>query len=147
MKQIEEIVKKAMGYSAERQDQVEVVNVPFGGEEVEEGPGAIATAALPTAAVWAPYVRYGVAAVLFVLILLFVVRPLMGTLTAPPSAPMLAADGQLALPQGMPPALPMTVGQLEASIGGVPRTQIVDMAEASESTALIVKQWLKSPVE
>lgn len=148
MKQIEEIVKKAMGYSAERQDQVEVVNVPFGGEETEEGPGAVAAAGLPAAAVWAPYVRYGVAAVLFALILVFVVRPLMGALTASQGAPMLAAEGQLAMPQGLPAALPMTVGQLESSLGGVPRTQIVDMARGNpQSTALIVKQWLKSPAE
>jgi flagellar M-ring protein FliF len=147
MKQIEEIVKKAMGYSAERQDQVEVVNVPFGGEEAEEGPGAIATAVLPSAAVWAPYVRYGVAGVLFLLILFFVVRPLLGVLTAPQGAPMLA-EGQLAMPQGMQQALPMTVGQLESSLGGAPRTQIVDMARGNpQSTALIVKQWLKSPAE
>ncbi len=147
MKQIEEIVKKAMGYSAERQDQVEVVNVPFGGEETEEGPGAIATAVLPSAAVWAPYVRYGVAGVLFLLILFFVVRPLLGVLTAPQGAPMLA-EGQLAMPHGMQQALPMTVGQLESSLGGAPRTQIVDMARGNpQSTALIVKQWLKSPAE
>lgn len=149
MKQIEEIVKKAMGYSAERQDQVEVVNVPFG-FEAEDGPGATADAALPTPTVWAPYVRYGVAALLFGLILIFVVRPLLGALTAGASAsagPMMAAESQLAMPNGMtmPPALPMTVGQLEATIGGLPRTQIVDMARGNpQSTALIVKQWLKA---
>lgn len=147
MKQIEEIVKKAMGYSAERQDQVEVVNVPFG-FEAEDGPGATAEAALPTATVWAPYVRYGVGALLFGLILVFVVRPLLGTITASASArgPVMAAESQLAMPNGMTvqQALPMTVGQLEASIGGVPRTQIVDMARGNpQSTALIVKQWLK----
>ena len=39
MKRIEEIVKKAMGYSTERQDQVEVVSIQFG-LGVEEPVGA-----------------------------------------------------------------------------------------------------------
>jgi flagellar M-ring protein FliF len=149
MKQIEEIVKKAMGYSAERQDQVEVVNVPFGFEAEEgTGPGAAADATVSAASVWAPYVRYGVAALLFALILIFVVRPIVATLTVR-GAPVMG-EANLALPQG----LPMTVSQLEASMagapaalpGGVPRTQIVDMARGNpQSTALVVKEWLKSP--
>jgi len=143
MKRIEEIVKKAMGYSAERQDQVEVVNVPFGFDE-DEAAGSSADAALPAATVWAPYARYGVSAVLFALILVFVVRPLLGFLMAA----RMSAGGQLAMSSGMQQALPATVGQLEATIGGVPRTQIVDMARGNpKSTAVVVKQWLKSPTE
>lgn len=147
MKQIEEIVKKAMGYSAERQDQVEVVNVPFG-FEAEEGAGTAADATVSAASVWAPYVRYGVAALLFALILVFVVKPLLATLTAKGELGMGSAN--LALPQG----LPMTVSQLEASMAGapatlpsgVPRAQIVDMARGNpQSTALVVKEWLKKP--
>ncbi len=151
MKQIEEIVKKAMGYSAERQDQVEVVNVPFGFEADEgAGTGATAEAAAPAASLWAPYVRYGVAAVLFALILVFVVRPLLATLTA--KGQTTVAEASLATPQG----LQMTVSQLEASMAGapatgllpngVPRAQIVDMARGNpQSTALVVKEWLKIP--
>jgi flagellar M-ring protein FliF len=146
MKQIEEIVKKAMGYSAERQDQVEVVNVPFG-FEADEGTGTTVEAQIPAASVWAPYVRYGVAALLFALILTFVVRPLVSTLTAKGQPAM--AQANLAVAQGMP----MTVSQLEASMAGasdtlpngVPRAQIVDMARGNpQSTALVVKEWLKS---
>jgi flagellar M-ring protein FliF len=153
MKRIEEIVKKAMGYSAERGDQVEVVNVPFG-FEVEEGPGTSAEASPSAAAAWAPYVRYGVALVLFMLVLFFVVRPILGTLTARPAA--VSAQGAMALPGAIPPglpgALPMTVSQVEASmagtLGGAARTQIVDMARGNpQSTALVVKQWLKTKQE
>ena len=77
---IEEIVKKAMGYSAERQDEVEVVNVQFG---LEADAGAGTAAEEPAGfAKWQPYLRYGVSGVLFLLILLFVVRPLVAALTA-----------------------------------------------------------------
>ncbi|MER3425030.1 MAG: flagellar M-ring protein FliF, partial [Nitrospiraceae bacterium] len=83
MKQIEEIVRKAMGYSEERQDQVEVVNVQFGFETADMN-GMTADDASGTFAMWAPYIRYGVAAVLFALILIFVVRPVLAMLTARP---------------------------------------------------------------
>ena len=76
MKRIEDIVKKAMGYSTERQDQVEVVSIQFG-LGVEE-PVGTAVEAIPDAAkVWMPYVRYAVGGVLFFLILFMVVKPLM----------------------------------------------------------------------
>jgi flagellar M-ring protein FliF len=140
LKRIEEIVKKAMGYSAERQDQVEVVNLPFGLEQEESG-GVTAEAGPPPAlTLYAPYIRYGVGTVLALLILFFVVRPLVTTLTAPP--PAVLAEANAAAAQG----LPMTVGQAEASLGppGAPRAQIVDMARGNpQSTALVVKNWLK----
>ncbi|HZS11886.1 MAG TPA: flagellar basal-body MS-ring/collar protein FliF, partial [Nitrospirales bacterium] len=135
MKRIEEIVKKAMGYSAERQDQVEVVNVPFGFDGEETG-GAAAEAAAPSAvSSFAPYVRYGVGAVLFGLILMFVVKPLMTALTQPGPAGMASMSG-------------MTVGQLEASMAGTGggNMQVVDMARTDpQSTALVVQKWLGAP--
>jgi len=146
MKQIEEIVKKAMGYSAERQDQVEVVNVPFE-VEAEEGPGTPADAAPSSLMAWAPYVRYGVGALLAALIMIFVVRPIVAALTA--QGPSGLSHANAALVQ----AGPMTVGQLEASMaggpaalpGGTTHAQIVEMARNNpQSTALVVKQWLKS---
>ncbi len=136
MRRIEEIVKTAMGFSAERRDQVEVVNVPFD-VEAEEGPGATAEAGVSALTAAAPYVRYGVAVLLFALVLLVVVRPLVATLTAAPAAP---TAGSLALPQG----LPMTVSEVEASLSAAPRAQLVDQAKNNpETTALVVKQWLK----
>jgi flagellar M-ring protein FliF len=133
MKRIEEIVKKAMGYSAERQDQVEVVNVPFG-FEAEEGGSTAEGGAVST--VWAPYVRYGIGAVLFGLVLVFVVRPLIAALTKPfpAQAPALAAA-----PAG--PAL--AAGQLEASLPSGPHAQIMELARSDpQSTALVVQKWL-----
>ncbi len=134
MQRIEEIVKKAMGYSAERQDQVEVVNMQFGfGEDAQ--PAGVESAPEPQQP-WAPYVRYAVGGVLFLLLLFLVVRPLLGML-ATASAPAVSADT---------PALPASVGQVEASLaGGKQRAQIVDMARGNpDATAVVVKQWLKT---
>jgi flagellar M-ring protein FliF len=132
MKRIEEIVKKAMGYSAERQDQVQVTNVQFD-IATEEPSGQGIEAAAETSS-FTPYIRYGVGGALFLLILFMVVRPLMAMLgTAGPSA------------EGSTPPLPASVSQVEASLTGKPRSQIVDMARGNpDSTALVVKQWLKT---
>lgn len=134
MKRIEDIVKKAMGYSAERQDQVEVVNVQFG-LGPEEPVGAGVEAASDSNKVWMPYIRYVVGGLLFFLILFMVVRPLMTMLAE--SAPPPAAGGT--------PALPASVGQVEAAIAGKQPAQILDMAKNNPAnTAVVVKQWLKS---
>jgi flagellar M-ring protein FliF len=139
MKQFEELVIKAMGYSAERGDQVEVLNVPFRVEAEPEG--AVADATPPPATVWAPYVRYGVGAFLFAVLLIFVVRPLVKVLMT--ARFQTQAHASEALREG----LPMTVGQAEAALTGPPpdRAQIVELARTNpQSTAMVVKGWLKS---
>jgi len=133
MKRIEEIVKKAMGYSAARQDQVQVTNVQFDIAVEEPSAQGIEVAADSTSPLM-PYLRYGVGGVFFLLILFMVVRPLMSMLgtTGAPSA------------QGNQPTLPASVGQVEAALEGKPRSQLVDLARNNpDSTAVIVKQWLK----
>jgi flagellar M-ring protein FliF len=134
MKRIEDIVKKAMGYSTERQDQVEVVSIQFGlGSEEPVGTAVEATPDGTKA--WMPYVRYAVGGVLFFLILFMVVKPLMTMLVE--SAPVAAV--------GQTPALPASVGQVEAAISGKQPSQILDMAKNNPAnTAVVVKQWLKS---
>ena len=134
MKRIEDIVKKAMGYSPERQDQVEVVSIQFG-LGAEEPVGTAVEATPDAAKVWMPYARYAVGGVLFFLILFMVVRPLMTMLVE--SAPASAV--------GETPALPASVGQVEAAISGKQPSQILDMAKNNPAnTAVVVKQWLKS---
>jgi flagellar M-ring protein FliF len=133
MKRIEEIVKKAMGYSAERSDQVQVTNVQFDIATEEPPAQGVEAAADPTNP-FMPYVRYGVGGVLFFLILFLVVRPLLG---------MLGTMGSSS--EGHTPPLPASVSQVEASLEAKPRAHIVDMArENPDSTALVVKQWLKT---
>ena len=136
MKRIEDIVKKAMGYSAERQDQIEVVNVQFGFGPEEPPAMATAEAAAEAPKPWLPYLRYGVGAGLFLVILLFVVRPLIA---------MLGTTGQPAVTAPTTPTLPASVGAVEASLSPVPdRAQIIDMARKNpDTTAVVLKQWLK----
>lgn len=136
MKRIEEIVKKAMGYSAERQDQVQVVNVQFGfGPDEPQTSTVEAVAEAPKS--WLPYLRYGVGALLFLMILFFVVRPLIA---------MLGASAEAVGAETATPALPASVGAVEASLTSAPdRAQIIDMARKNpDTTAVVVKQWLKS---
>ena len=134
MKRIEDIVKKAMGYSTERQDQVEVVSIQFG-LGPEEPVGTAIEATPDFTKVWMPYVRYAVGGVLFFLILFLVVRPLM----------VMLAESAPASVMGETPALPASVGQVEAAISGKQPSQILDMAKNNPgNTAVVVKQWLKS---
>jgi flagellar M-ring protein FliF len=136
MKRIEDIVKKAMGYSTERQDQVEVVSIQFG-LGPEEPAGAAVEAAPDMTRAWMPYVRYAVGGLLFFLILFLVVRPLMVMLAESTSASATTA--------GATPALPASLGQVEAAISGKQPSQILDMAKNNPAnTAVVVKQWLKS---
>lgn len=137
LKRIEDIVKKAMGFSAERQDQVQVVNVQFGvGPDEPQGMGAEATAEGPKA--WLPYLRYAVGILLFAVILLFVVRPLLAMLGT--TTEQMQADASVS-------ALPGRTGMTEASLPNSPdRAQIIDMARKNpDTTAVVVKQWLKNP--
>jgi flagellar M-ring protein FliF len=137
MKRIEEIVKKAMGYSAERQDQVQVTNVQFD-IATEEPPAQGIEATAEPANSFTPYIRYGVGGGLFLLILFMVVRPLMSMLGTAGSSTGSSAEGAT-------PPLPASVSQIEASLTGKPRSQIVDMARGNpDTTALVVKQWLKT---
>jgi len=137
LKRIEEIVKKAMGYSDERQDQVQVVNVQFGTES-EEPQGITAEAVTEGPKPWLPYLRYAVGILLFTVILLFVVRPLLTMLGS--TTAQTQAESSIS-------AMPGAVGTAEASLAGGPdRTQIIDMARKNpDTTAVVVKQWLKTP--
>jgi len=137
LKRIEDIVKKAMGYSTERQDQVQVVNVQFGFGP-EEPATSMVEAVAESSQPWMPYMRYAVGALLFLLILFFVVRPLIAMLGVSSIESGAAADAAA-------PALPASVSAVEASLeSGASRAQIVDMARKNpDGTAVVVKQWLK----
>ena len=136
MKRIEEIVKKAMGYSAERQDQVQVTNVAFDiGTEEPSAQGI--EAATEGTNPFIPYLRYGVGGVFFLLILFMVVRPLLT---------MLGTTGAPVAQVGMTPELPASVSQVEAALDKQPRSQLIQLARNNpDSTAVVVKQWLKAP--
>ncbi len=136
LKRIEEIVKKAMGFSADRQDQVQVVNVQFGLGPDDAPAAADATADTPNA--WLPYLRYVVGGLLFFIIFFFIVRPLLA---------MLSSTAQATGPDTGAGVPGVTAGAAESALAGGPdRAQIIDMARRNpDTTAVVVKQWLKAP--
>lgn len=109
-----------MGFSAERQDQVQVVNVQFGteAEEPQAGTAEVASEGLKP---WMPYLRYGVAMLLFAVILLFVVRPLLA---------MLGTNIEQAQAEASVAELAGGTAAGGATLANTPdRAQIIDMAK------------------
>ncbi|MFO0778530.1 MAG: hypothetical protein U0223_13145, partial [Nitrospira sp.] len=123
--------------SAERQDQVQVVNVQFG-TEPEEPQAVTAEAASEGMKPWMPYLRYGVGILLFAVILLFVVRPLLAMLGA--TTEQTQAEASVAELSGA------TASAGSSLTSGPDRAQIIDMARKNpDATAVVVKEWLKNP--
>ncbi|TAJ99479.1 MAG: flagellar M-ring protein FliF [Candidatus Manganitrophaceae bacterium] len=131
MKKLEELVKKAMGYSAERQDQVEVVNIPFEANALAEEEG-VAEPPNKGLAQWLPFAKYGIGLVVGLIAFFFVIRPALKALLTP--SPTFPA-GTAQLPAG-------ALGELQV---GAPRTdQMVQIAKQNPQAAtMVVKQWLK----
>lgn len=133
MSKLERIVKRAVNFNAERGDEVEVVNIPFepltpaSNEENQKG--------------WLAYVeRYAPSAksasmgLFFILLFLFVVRPLIRWLTADPEK-----SGQL-LEQ-----LPKTLEEMEKEYGkNLPyRDKALALIEENQDQNLaLLKGWL-----
>ena len=142
MKSLENIVKKAIGYSEERKDQVEVINMPFYGavpeEDIKEVKGSP----------WLQeYLLMGykpvVSLVLALLFIFFVFRPLLKRRVFSPqrqldvlqtaSSPAIALEGQQELPMETKPAPLLGL-----------KNQAVKVAQEDPSkTAGIVKTWLR----
>lgn len=133
LKKYEDLVKKAIGFTASRGDEVRVANIPF--ESVpQEDLGQASRSFMPyilTAA------RYIVPVLALVLFFLFVVKPLMSTVTtiaAPRTAP-----GELPLPR--------TVAEIERSMapGALPmQNDVIEWAKKQpDQAASLVKTWIE----
>ncbi len=138
LKRIEDIVKKAMGFSPERQDQVQVVNVQFGAEPEElqsATADAVAEGSEAMVAVSPLWCRHSIVCG--------------DSLVRCPSVVGHVGfdDGADADRSVDVSALPGAVGTAEASLSNAPdRAQIIDMARKNpDTTAVVVKQWLKNP--
>ncbi len=94
MGKLEEIVKKTMGYSVERKDQVEVVNIPFNASPATDTADVASRSIVEKIKDWLPLVRQIVGPLLILLVLLFVTKPIMKVLLTPAPQP-------LPLPEGM----------------------------------------------
>jgi len=133
VRQFEDMAKKAVGFTADRGDEVKVVNMPFEIiplEEVAET-GAAASSVMPLVMSGA---RLLVPLVAVVLLFLMVIKPLMKTLTT--RAP---ATQRMALPQ--------SVGALEKAMGateGSAQVQLNEWAKKNPQEATnLVKGWLE----
>lgn len=145
---LQALVKKAVGFDAERGDTVEVVNIPFAGPAVSQAlpePGLLEKAR----PFLAPAARYLLALMVVGIVIAFILRPLVKVVTSGPPGRQVQ---DLVLPQG----LPKTVGQLEAEGQGLlddfesdslipsSREDVVAMAQDNpRQTAEMLKSWMK----
>lgn len=131
VKKFEDMVKNAVGYSADRGDEVRVVNMPFEAVPQEEFAES-KTEIMPMVMTAAKYI---VPLIAVVFLFLFVVKPLMKTLTIPSPAQM-----QLSLPK--------TVAEIERAMEGgkeLPeRALAIEWAKKNPKAASsVIKGWIE----
>jgi flagellar M-ring protein FliF len=136
MKNLEAIIKRAMGFDEKRGDQVELINMPFSWSLAEE------ELKPDKRMVWKEYVvdfyKPAVSLLLALLFIFFVVRPLLKRRSPLPQekgAPLLAEGDQSAFPE----APQVTRGEKPLEI----RDQTLKLIQKDPSkTAGIIKTWL-----
>ena len=135
---IEDIVKRAANFDAERGDDIEVVNIPFEVDRTKEVEEEVAEEGwFSKLKQYSGYLRYAFLGIFLLLIFLFVIRPLVTWLTATSSG------GGDMLKQ-----LPMTVEEIERGYGegtnDMPyRNQALKMLLGEDDgTMSITKEWL-----
>ena len=134
MKKLNDIVKKAVGFSEARGDEIEVVNTPFEATPLKEGDEHISTVVHSFLSTWGSLIKPAVFLVLGLLVLLFVVRPMVSSLTTPPPEPVqIPQDG-----------LPATVADYEAEITETPEESAIKLASDNPTTAAqVIRTWIK----
>jgi len=138
MKNLENIVKKAIGYDESRGDQIEVIQMPFSWSlSEEEGPKEKTDR-------WREYLligyKPGVSLLLALLFIFFVVRPLLKRklLAEQKETALLMEPNQQNLPSGSSQAPPPAVKALDA------QGQTLQLVHGDPSkAAAIVKAWLR----
>ncbi len=132
-------IKNAVGFSADRGDQIEVVNTPFENSPLEADEQSTINAVEDFLITWGGYLKPLVFLLLGLSVLMLVVRPLVKNLVTPPAPPTAA------LPQG----LPATVGELEAQEEVMsPEQQAVQLAiQNPQAAAFVIREWIKDESE
>lgn len=133
MKRLEDVVKKAVGYSPEREDQVVIVNIPFSTNTLVDEEMLTATEASPDLlSRWMPLARYAMGLILTLIVIAFVVRPVLRAILTPSPAAL-----------GVP-ALPSPSGRPELTAATMNRDQGMQLARQNpQAAASVVKKWLK----
>ncbi|MGB0909397.1 MAG: flagellar basal-body MS-ring/collar protein FliF [Nitrospirales bacterium] len=134
MTKLVDIVKKSVGFSEARGDEIEVVNTPFEGTPLKEGDEHVATVVQSFLTTWGGVIKPAVFLLLGLLVLLFVVRPMVTSLTTPPAEPVqIPQDG-----------LPATVADYESEITETPEETAIKLASDNPATAAhVIRSWLK----
>ena len=138
MNKLVDIVKKAVGFSEQRGDEIEVVNTPFEAAPLKEGDEHVATVVQSFLATWGGLIKPAVFLLLGLLVLLFVVRPMVTSLITPPAEPVqIPAEG-----------LPATVAEYEAEITETPEEHAIKLAADNPTTAAhVIRSWIKGEQE
>lgn len=132
------IVKKAVGFSEERGDQIEMLNVPFDTPVVQEGEDGMTAGVQAFLATWGGFLKPVLFFLLGVMVLWFVIRPMALNLSKPSAV-------AVALPQA---GLPATVTEYEAQISETPQNQALKLASESPATAAqVIRTWIKEEQE
>ena len=133
-----DIVKKSVGFSEARGDEIEVVNTPFEGTPLKEGDEHVATVVQSFLSTWGGLIKPAVFLFLGLLVLLFVVRPMVSSLITPPPEPVqIPQDG-----------LPATVADYEAEITETPEDTAIKLASDNPATAAhVIRTWIKGEQE
>jgi flagellar M-ring protein FliF len=136
MAKLENIIKNAVNYNAQRGDTIEVANIPFKNAKPVEAEPPAEPGLLDQVKQYAPFYKYGILIVFIMFVFLFVVRPIVRWLTG-------GAQGVEMLRQ-----LPVTVGEAEgggAQVKKLPyREQATQLLLASgESGVDVMKEWIK----
>jgi flagellar M-ring protein FliF len=140
MAKLVESIKKAVGFSEKRGDQIEVVNHQFKNATIDVEDQTTITKVEDFLITWGGYIKPMVFLLLGLSVLLLVVKPLIKNLVEPPMSPSLTA-----LPQG----LPATVGELEAQEEVIkPEEQAVQLAIANpQAAAFVIREWIKDETD
>jgi flagellar M-ring protein FliF len=165
MKQIEALVRSAIGYDAARGDMVQVVNMPFARVDTTAGTPAPTPLLGLDSASWFKIIQAGIFSLTALLIGLFVLRPLTKRMFAPltgstvtisrtalPGAP---AAGQLPAPDGNTEEEPapnkvenmIDISRIEGQVRESSVKKVGEVVNAHPEEALaILRSWLHQPV-
>lgn len=161
MKQIDNLVRSAIGFDAARGDQVQVVNMPFARVDVTAGTPAPEPLLGLDSAAWFKIIEAAIFSITALLIGLFVLRPLTKRMFAPLTTTTVTVTGpaaQLPAPGARegsePPAIPenkvetmIDISRIEGQVRESSVKKVGEVVSAHPEEALaILRSWLHQPV-
>jgi len=137
---LEKSIKKAVGFSEDRGDQIEVVNYPFEIATPEADEQSTINAVEDFLHVWGGYLKPIVFLLLGLSVLMLVVKPLVKNLLEPPVS---------ATAEALPTGLPATVAEIEEEEVikvkvDTPEQKALKLAVANpQAAAYVIREWIK----